>query len=49
MPRGLHEQLEGALVVLVRTWNADDEQRALEDMRRNVGSDIHAHGRLAQA
>lgn len=41
----LHEQLEhGGLLLWVRTWNADDEKRAVEILRRHAGEDVHVHG-----
>lgn len=41
----LHEQLEhGGLLLWVRTWNAEDEKRAVEILRRHAGKDVHVHG-----
>jgi hypothetical protein len=46
----LQEQLEhGGLVLWVRTWNADDESRAVEILKRHSGADVHVHGRSAAA
>jgi len=41
----LQEQLErGGLLLWVRTWNADDERRAVDILKRHSGADVHVHG-----
>jgi len=40
----LQEQLErGGLLLWVRTWNDDDERRAVDILKRNSGADVHIH------
>jgi hypothetical protein len=40
----LEEQLEhGGLLLWVRTWNAEDEKRAVEILRKHSGRDVHVH------
>ena len=40
----LAEQLDhGGILLWVRTWNAEDEWRAIEILRRHSGKDVHAH------
>lgn len=40
----LQEQLDhGGLLLWVRTWDAQDEKRAVEIMRRHTGRDVHVH------
>jgi hypothetical protein len=40
----LQEQLDhGGLLLWVRTWNADDEKRAVEILARYSGRDVHTH------
>lgn len=41
----LQEQIEhGGLLLWVRTWDGDDEKRALAILRRHAGDDVHVHG-----
>lgn len=41
----LGEQIDnGGLLLWVRAWNADDELRATEILRRHSGERVHAHG-----
>lgn len=41
----LQEQLErGGLLLWVRTWNQEDEHRAVEILNRHSGADVHVHG-----
>lgn len=41
----LQEQLErGGLLLWVRTWNPEDERRAVEILKRHSGVDVHVHG-----
>lgn len=43
--RYLQEQLDhGGLLLWVRTWNADDEARAVTILGRHSGHDVHVHG-----
>jgi hypothetical protein len=40
----LQEQLEhGGLLLWVRTWNADDEARAVAILRKHSSNDVHVH------
>jgi len=40
----LQEQLDhGGLLLWVRTWDADDEERASEILSRHSGRDVHVH------
>jgi hypothetical protein len=40
----LQEQLEhGGLLLWVRTWNATDEQRAVDILNKHSGRDVHMH------
>jgi hypothetical protein len=40
----LQEQMDrGGLLLWVRTWDAEDERRAVEILRRHSGSDVHVH------
>jgi hypothetical protein len=40
----LQEQLEhGGLLLWVRTWNATDEQRAVDILKKHSGRDVHVH------
>lgn len=40
----INEQLEhGGLLLWVRVWDADDEQRAIEILGRHSGRDVHVH------
>lgn len=42
--RYLEEQLEhGGLLLWVRTWDAADERRAVDIMKRHSGQDVHVH------
>lgn len=44
----LQEQLDrGGLLLWARTWNADDEARAVEILSRHSGVDVHVHGPAA--
>lgn len=46
----LQEQLErGGLLLWVRTWNQDDERRAVEILKRHLGEDVHVHGAATSA
>jgi len=46
----LQEQLErGGLLLWVRTWNQEDERRAVEILKRHSGADVHVHGAQAPA
>ena len=48
--RHLQEQLEhGGLLLWVRTWDAADERRAMEILRRHSGRDVHVHAIPAAA
>lgn len=41
----LQEQLEhGGLLLWVRTWDAEDEKRAVQILKRHSGHDVHVHG-----
>lgn len=41
----LQEQIEhGGLLLWVRTWDAEEETRAVEILRRHSGRDVHVHG-----
>jgi hypothetical protein len=40
----LQEQMDrGGLLLWVRTWDAEDERRAVEILRKHSGSDVHVH------
>jgi hypothetical protein len=40
----IQEQLEhGGLLLWVRAWNEDDEERAVEILSRHSGQDVHVH------
>jgi len=40
----LQEQLDrGGLLLWVRTWNSDDEKRAVEILSKQTGRDVHIH------
>ena len=40
----LQEQLDrGGLLLWVRTWDSEDERRALEILRKHSGSEVHVH------
>jgi hypothetical protein len=40
----LQQQMEGGgLLLWVRTWNAEDEERAVEILQRRAGRDVHVH------
>jgi hypothetical protein len=40
----LEEQLDhGGLLLWVRTWDADDEKRAVEILTKHSGRDVHVH------
>ena len=46
----LQEQLErGGLLLWVRTWNQEDERRAVEILKRHSGADVHVHGAATSA
>lgn len=46
----LQEQLErGGLLLWVRTWNTEDERRAIEILQRHSGADVHVHGAATPA
>jgi hypothetical protein len=48
----LQEQMDrGGLLLWVRTWDAEDERRAVEILRKHSGGDVHVHAlpRLAGA
>ena len=41
----IQEQLEhGGLLLWVRTWDSDDEARAVDILKRHSGQDVHVHG-----
>lgn len=43
--RHLEEHLEhGGLLLWVRTWDANDEAKAINILGRNSGKDVHVHG-----
>lgn len=43
--RHIEEQLEhGGLLLWVRTWDAADEGRAVEILKKHSGDDVHVHG-----
>ncbi len=45
----LQEQLEhGGLLLWVRTWDDEDERRALRILARHRGKDVHVHTLLAE-
>jgi hypothetical protein len=33
----------GGLLLWVRTWDVEDERRAVEILRKHSGSDVHVH------
>jgi hypothetical protein len=40
----LKEQMDhGGLLLWVRTWDAEDEKRAVEILKRHSGGDVHVH------
>jgi hypothetical protein len=40
----LQQQLEhGGLLLWVRTWDVEEEKRAVEILRKNSGTDVHLH------
>lgn len=40
----LQEQMDhGGLLLWVRTWNSDDERRAVEILKRHSGRNVHLH------
>jgi hypothetical protein len=40
----LQEQMDrGGLLLWVRTWDAEDEKRAVEILRKHSGGDVHVH------
>lgn len=42
--RNLQEQIDrGGLLLWVRTWDAEDEKRAVEILNRHSGKDVHIH------
>ena len=42
--RHLQEQLDhGGLLLWARTWNAEDEKRAVEILAKHSGQDVHVH------
>jgi hypothetical protein len=44
----IENQLErGGLLLWVRTWDADDERRAVEILQKHSGGDVHLHGPAA--
>jgi hypothetical protein len=46
----IHSHLdEGGLLLWVRTWNNDDEQRALAILSGHSGRDVHVHSLPAAA
>jgi hypothetical protein len=46
----LCEQIEnGGLLLWVRAWNAEDEARAIEVLRKHAGERVHAHGAFLAA
>ena len=46
----LQEQLDrGGLLLWVRTWDAEDEMRAVEILRKHSASDAHVHALPAEA
>jgi hypothetical protein len=46
----LQEQMEhGGLLLWVRTWDAEEEKRAVEVLRRHSGGDVHLHALPAAA
>jgi hypothetical protein len=46
----LQEQLEhGGLLLWVRTWEAADEQRAVEILKKHSGREVHVHAIAAAA
>jgi hypothetical protein len=48
--RHLQEQLDhGGLLLWARTWNAEDEKRAVEILARHSGRDVHVHALPAPA
>lgn len=43
--RHIERQIEhGGLLLWVRTWDAADEARAVEILKRHSGNDVHVHG-----
>ena len=48
--RYLREQMEhGGLLLWVRTWNAEEEKRAVKILRKHSGSNVHLHALPAAA
>lgn len=48
--RHLQEQVErGGLLLWVRTWDASDEKRAMEILKKHSGSHVHVHNLPAQS
>jgi hypothetical protein len=46
----LQEQMDrGGLLLWVRTWDAEDETRAVEILRKHSASDVHVHALPAEA
>lgn len=42
--RYLQQQIEhGGLLLWVRTWDAEDERRAVEILKKHSGKDVHVH------
>jgi hypothetical protein len=42
--RRLQEQLDhGGLLLWVRTWDADEESRAVQILKRHSGREVHVH------
>jgi hypothetical protein len=45
----LREQIEhGGQLLWVRTWNTEDEERAVEILKRHSASEIHVHALPAE-
>jgi hypothetical protein len=45
----LREQIEhGGQLLWVRTWNVEDEERAVEILRRHSASEVHMHALPAE-
>jgi hypothetical protein len=48
--RHLQEQLDhGGLLLWVRTWDAEDEKRAVDVLKKHSGNDVHVHAFPAAA
>ena len=46
----LQEQIDrGGLLLWVRTWNVEDEKRAVEILKKHSGGEVHVHALPAEA